>query len=302
MFSLPQPSNDETIDALPFVRLSEDAELVRALITVMYPIPTEIPTSYERVLALLAAAQKYDMSAVQSSIRAEVVRKNLPSLTGAQTFRAFAIAFSNDLMPEMGATARLTLDYPLTFEMLGDELRLFSGPALRELAGFRKTCRNSVVSCLETFLDAQGPSNIWVGCPKPRSHLPSFGFQLSNVKDKQTLPQWLCEVFTEQIQELKEHFTHAIIKPSSIREKYLAALMGHSPNLNDCPSCLMVHAHSGEKYCAGLEQKLTHARNQASDVFNHGHSPVFLTRAIYRYWYSLEQGVDPGPISENDQL
>jgi hypothetical protein len=278
MFSLPQPSNNETIDGLPFVRLSEDAELVRALITVMYPIPTEIPTSYERVLVLLAAAQKYDMSAVQSSIRAEVVRRDLPAPTGAQSFRAFAIAFSNNLMPEMGATARLTLDYPLTFEMLGDELRLFSGPALRELAGFRKTCRNNVVSCLETFLDAhKGPSNIWVGCPKPRPQLFPFAFQPSNSndKDKQTLPQWLREVFTQQIEELKQHFTHAIIKPTTIREKYLAALMKHSPTLNDCPSCLMVHAHSGEKYCAGLEQKLTHARNQASDVFNCRHFSVF---------------------------
>ena len=269
MFSLPQPSNDEKIGGLPFVRLSEDAELVRALITVMYPIPTEIPTPYERVLALLAAAQKYDMSTVQSSIRAEVVRRGLPAPTGAQSFRAFAIAFNNNLMPEMGATARLTLDYPLTFEMLGDELRLFSGPALRELAGFRKTCKNNIVSCLETFLDARkGPSNIWVGCPKPRPLSFLFTAPLSNDKDKQTLPLWLLDFLIQQIEELKQHFTHPIIKPSSIREKYLAALMRHSPTLEDCPTCLLVHAHKGEKYCAGLEQKLTHARNQASDVFN----------------------------------
>jgi hypothetical protein len=267
MFSLPQPSNDDTIDGLPFVRLSEDAELVRALITVMYPIPTEIPTSYDRVLALLAATQKYDMSAVQSSIRAEVARsRDLPALTGAQSFRAFAIAFSNNLTPEMGATARLTLDYPLTFEMLGDELRLFSGPALRELAGFRKTCRDNIVSCLETFLDAhRGPSNIWVGCPRPKSpQLFPYTASSSNNKDKQPLPQWLRRVFTQEIEELRQYFTHAIIKPSSIREKYLAALIKHSPTSNDCPSCLAVHAHKGEKYCAGLEQKLTHARNQAS--------------------------------------
>jgi hypothetical protein len=273
MFSLPQPSNDETIDGLPFVRLSEDAELVRALITVMYPIPTEIPTSYDRVLALLAAAQKYDMSAVQSSIRAEVVRRDLPAPTGAQSFRAFAVAFSNNLTPEMGITARLTLDYPLTFEMLGDELRLFSGSALRELAGFRKTCRDNIVSCLETFLDVhRGPSNIWVGCGRSKSQITPrpFGFSpplYRDDKDEPTLPQWLRDVFTQQIGESKQYFTHAMIKPSSIREKYLAALMRHSPTSSDCPSCLAVHAHKGERYCAGLEQKLTHARNQASDVF-----------------------------------
>jgi hypothetical protein len=296
LFSLPQPSDDETVDGLPFVRLSEDAELVRALITVLYPIPPEIPTSYERVLALLAAAQKYDMSAVQSSIRAEVVRRGVSAPTGARASRAFAIASSNNLSPEMETTARLTLDYPLTFEALGDGLRLFGGSALRDLVGYRKKCRDSTVSCLELFLDAQsGPSKIWVGCPKSKllQILPvspprpseflfgplgvtqpqggsakAFNFALTqNDKEKCTLPAWLHDVFTQQIGELKQYFTHALIKPSSIREKYLAALMKHSPTPSDCPSCLIVHAHKGEGYCAELEQKLTDARNQASVVF-----------------------------------
>ena len=301
MFSLPQPSNDETVDGLPFVRLSEDAELVRALITVMYPIPTEIPTSFERVLALLAAAQKYDMSAVQSSIRAEVVRRDLPAPTGAQCFRAFAIAFNNNLAPEMGAAARLTLDYPLTFEMLGDELRLFSGSALRELAGFRKTCRDNIVSCLEAFLSHRGPSDIWVGCPrstdKSQIMTTTFTFSPQNVidKDKRTLPQWLRNVFMKEIEELKQYFSRAMIKPSSICEKYLNALMEHSTSLNECPTCLTVHAHKGERYCTELEQKLTNARNQASDVIQ---LPRFLhvsnmNNLLYRYWFSFERARSP---------
>ncbi|KAH9018383.1 hypothetical protein EDB85DRAFT_617587 [Lactarius pseudohatsudake] len=72
MFSLAQPSNNEAVDGLPIVQLSDDAELVRALITALYPIPFEIPASYDRILALLAAAQKYDMGTVLSSIRSEV--------------------------------------------------------------------------------------------------------------------------------------------------------------------------------------------------------------------------------------
>lgn len=76
-FSLAQPSN-ETVDVLPIVQLS-DAGLVRALITALYPIPFETvtPTSYYRILALLAAAQKSEMGTVQSSIRAEVGRERL---------------------------------------------------------------------------------------------------------------------------------------------------------------------------------------------------------------------------------
>jgi hypothetical protein len=53
-------------------------------------------------------------------IEHSIIRRELPTPTGTQAFRAFAIAFSNNLLPEMGTTARLTLDYPLTFETLGD--------------------------------------------------------------------------------------------------------------------------------------------------------------------------------------
>jgi hypothetical protein len=292
MFSLPQQSENlnETVDGLPVVRLSEDAELVRALITVLYPISPEIPTSYERGLALLAAAQKYDMSAVQSSIRAGLARRELHAPTEGQAFREFAISSNNKLSPEMGTAARLTLDFPLTFEALGDGLRLFKGLALRDLVGFRKKCRDNIVSCLESYLDAHsGPSNIWVGCPGPNAQAfsplgPPFGqprvtrpqFQFNsgrvtlsppsqpgaNDDNKRTLPPWLNDLFTQQIGELKQHFTHALLKPSSIREKYLSALMKHTPSLKDCPTCMLVHVHKGERYCAELERQLTFARNK----------------------------------------
>jgi hypothetical protein len=307
------------------VGLSEDAELVRALITVLYPIPSEIPTSYERVLALLAAAQKYEMSAVQSSIRAEVVRRELSAPAGAQAFRAFAIAFSNKLSPEMGTTARLTLDYPLTFETLGDELRLFQGSALRELAGFRKMCRDNIVSCLESFLDAQkGPSKIWVDCPRSKFQpsnvaqafpqatsnsrqsrgaqsmfgglghpQPSVGVASSvpsvNDNDRRTLPPWLHDLFTQQIGELKKYYTHALIKPSGIREIYLAALVKHSPTSSDCPTCLMVHAQKGEGYCAELEQKLSYARNQVTTAFKSDFFAFNPSLSPNRCWSSLKQ-------------
>ncbi|KAI0288676.1 hypothetical protein BC826DRAFT_957949 [Russula brevipes] len=147
----PQPSNHEIVDGLPVVRVLEGADLVRALVTVLYPIPPELPASHEGVLALLSAAQKYDMITVQSSIRAEVIRRGLPAPIRAHALRAYAIAFRNKLSPEIGTAAHLTLDYPLTFEALGDELPQFEGSALHELVSFRKVCRDSLVTCLESF-------------------------------------------------------------------------------------------------------------------------------------------------------
>ena len=265
------------IDGLPVVDISEDAELARSLITMLYPIPSEIPATYDRVLALLATAQKYEMDAVQSSIRTEVASRSPLKM---EAFRAYAIASSSRLTPEMNMAARLTLDQPMTFEHLGDELRLFKGPALRELASFREKCRDNLVASFKSFLDINsGPSNIWDGCPRHKTEQSDLhrrkGKRVANSsvsagnddpkKAATTLPPWLHDLFTCEIEELKQAFNRPLIKPSSIREKYLRALRDHaSPDL--CTFCVRVHVMQGEWYCVRLEQALAHAR-KASTTF-----------------------------------
>src|SRR5579863_564061 len=170
MFSLSQPPTELVNDSdVPVLHVSEDAEIIRALITVLYPIPSEIPATYDRVLALLAASQKYDMPAVQFSIRTEVDYRNIEAQTGHETFRAYAIASRNSLSPETNAIALLALDYPLTFESIGSELREFQGGALRDLVNFRKLRRDCIISCYKTFFDIHtGPSRIWIGGPESK--------------------------------------------------------------------------------------------------------------------------------------
>ncbi|KAH8981749.1 hypothetical protein EDB86DRAFT_416039 [Lactarius hatsudake] len=261
MFSFPQSPNSGTVDGLPVVDLPEDAELIRSLITILYPIPSEIPASYDRILALLAAAQKYDMGAVKSSIRGEVARRQSPALDGAQAFRAYAIASSCRLIPEMKVAAFLTLDYPMTFEHLGDDLQLFTGRALHELSNFRKSCRGQLVSCLESFFDTrEGPSRIWTGCPGSKAG-PS-------TKKAPALPAWLYNCFVPQIEELKQDFTRPFINPSAVRTKYLEALRRHVPavpgSFGQCTFCLEGYAMKGDEYCTQLEQAIARAREKAS--------------------------------------
>ena len=55
-------------------QLSEDAEPVNTLVSLLYPIAPVVPSSYEEAFALLAACQKYDMASIRSSIRKEVIR------------------------------------------------------------------------------------------------------------------------------------------------------------------------------------------------------------------------------------
>ncbi len=274
MFSLPQPPND-IVDGLPVLPVSEDAEIVRALITVLYPIPSEIPVAYDRVLFLLAASQKYDMPAVQFSIRAEVSHRKLAARTGQEAFRAYAIASRNRLSSETSTAARATLNYPLTFESLGSELQNFEGWALRDLVNFRKLRRDDVISCFESFLDVRaGPSKIWVGCPNGSTVEPgSRGKPISTPQpaadlSEPSLPPWLNRLFQSQMRELGWGFTGAIMEPSNIRTEYLAALQthttGNSVQGGGCEFCLRVHVRQGEEYCVKLERSLAHAQDKAS--------------------------------------
>ena len=186
------------------------------------------------------------MASVQSFIRTEVSRGASPAPKGAEAFTAYAIASTKELILEMENAARLTLDHAMTFETLGEGLRLFEGWALRDLVNFRRRCRDNLVTCLDLFLQVQppGPSGIWIGCP----------FQQAN-----TLPGWLYQLFTLNQNNLKlQMFTCPLDIRSRIRGEYLNALWSH---LN-CNVCLWVYAARASEFCADLENSLAQARDK----------------------------------------
>jgi BTB/POZ domain len=245
LLSLPQPSDSESVDGLPVVKVPEDAELLNSLVSMLYPGRPVIPDSYDNVLYLLAACQKYDMDRVQSSIRAEIHHGDFPAPFGTEVFGAYAIASDEGLIPEMENAARLTLDHPMTFETVGEGLRLFQGSALRDLVRFRKACKDNLVSCLKSFFDIPGPSSIWVDCPYIKRSKGSV------------LPAWLHQVLSSKDLSM-QIFTHPLITPSSIRALYLAAIQTH----DDCEDCLRVHAKKGSSFSAELESRLREARDK----------------------------------------
>src|SRR6266702_3508070 len=79
----------------------------------------------------------------QSNIREEIKRGRFPVPVGAEAFRAYAIASSMGLIPEMESAARLTLGYPMTLESLGEGLRSFNGRALCALVRYRVANKSS---------------------------------------------------------------------------------------------------------------------------------------------------------------
>ena len=137
LLSLPQPPDAEFVDGLPVVALPEDTSLLNSLISLLYPISPVIPDSYQKVFALLAACQKYEMEEVQFNIRVAVKYGRFPAPVKAEGFRAYAIASGLGLVPEAEDAARLTLGQPMTFESLGEGLRSFKGRALYDLIHYR---------------------------------------------------------------------------------------------------------------------------------------------------------------------
>ena len=277
LLSLPQPLDSENVDGIPVVQLPESAELLNSLISILYPVCTVIPNSYEKVLYfacdwsalainsyykvlyLLAACQKYEMVSVQSSIRAEVSRGNFPAPKGTEAFLAYAIAAGKGLVPEMENAARQTLDQSMTFDVLGEGLQLFDGWALSDLAYFRRRCRDALITCLDSFLEAQppGPSSIWTSCPEATSRAGREG-------RTRVLPTWLNGLLSRNQNDLKlQKFTVPLDIHSRIRGEYLTALQSHV----NCNFCFGVHVRNGSTFSAELENKLAEARNKVPNSF-----------------------------------
>jgi hypothetical protein len=195
------------------------------------------------------------MASVQSSIRSEVKHGGeFPAPKGAKAFTAYAIAGSKGLIPEMENAAHQTLDHPMTFEVLGEGLRFFKGWVLCDLAYFCKRCRDSLITCLDSFLEVQppGPSSIWVHCSDAMS-------KASRESRHHALVPWLNDILSRHQNDLKlQKFIGPLDIHSRICGEYLTALQNHGT----CPTCWGVHVRNGSTFCAGLENKLAQALNK----------------------------------------
>jgi len=200
------------------------------------------------------------MASVQSLIRAEVSRGTSPGPKGAEAFRAYAIASTKGLIPEMENAARQTLEHPMTFEVLGEGLQLFEGWALCDLVDLRRRCGDNLVKCLDSFLQVQPPwpSSIWFGCPENAQY---YSDKSGKRRQSQILPEWLSQLLSLSRNNLNlQKFTEPLDLHSRIRGEYLKALHTHL----HCNFCMKVHAEEGLTFCVELENKLAWAGNKVA--------------------------------------
>jgi hypothetical protein len=225
------------------------------------------------------------MASVQLSIRAGISHGVFPMPKGAEAFSAYGIASGKGLIPEMENAARQTLDHPMTFEILGEGLRLFEGWALRDLAHFRKRCRDNLVACFESFLQLGQPFNVWIPCSRPSARLLQQTNLYLNPNPGQTAtgysPSWLTELFQKHLDESCETFSKPLLDPRSIHREYFSALEGHIRSYY-CMSCPMVHALKGVQFGKDLEDRLTQALSEVCTSFVSGGIQRDKTQALLK--------------------
>ncbi|KAH8983117.1 hypothetical protein EDB92DRAFT_1951851 [Lactarius akahatsu] len=107
----------------------------------------------------------------------------------------------------------------MTFEVIADALPLFEGSALSDLVHFRKRCRDNLVSFFDGFVDGSDSlSKIWFVCCKTKR----------DRHDKPILAGWVRDFISRHTKKLEETYNNALLKSSSLRKGFVAALRTHN--------------------------------------------------------------------------
>jgi hypothetical protein len=136
---------------LPSVQLSNSDAVLSSLLTFILPMIPVLPSTLESTMALLSAAQKYQMDSILSRIRAAVGSQNPPFIRRETAFQVYSLARMHGLRQEALQAARTTLTFPFTFRDLEDELETIHGIYIHELWRYYQSVRTHLKSDLEVF-------------------------------------------------------------------------------------------------------------------------------------------------------
>ena len=144
---------------LPIINLPESKETLYNLLTFIFPVTPVLPTTAEKIMELLAVAQKYEMNSVVSHIRGTVTLRDPPFLRLETAFHIYFLAQQYGLHREVVQAARVTLRFPMTLDGLGDKLDFpgMTGVHLHELWKYHEQVRSELRSALPEFRDSGLP-------------------------------------------------------------------------------------------------------------------------------------------------
>ncbi|KAI0067665.1 hypothetical protein BV25DRAFT_1819074 [Artomyces pyxidatus] len=239
MLSFPQyPSagnlsnNDSDFrDGLPVVALTEDAQTLYTLLTVICPVDARLPTTIFDAAPILAVCQKYEMVATASHLRYIVGWGRAP----VTAFREYALAVLYRLRDETQDAARRTLGGALPLDGCGVELCIVTGSALYHLAQYRLACRRAVRACILDALQERSPdmsraAMVLQGAPGPCRDL-RVGHPGQAI-----VPMWWDAHFRGAAQDVLDVQACPDVGLDARRQAFDHALQQHT-RMSRCASC-----------------------------------------------------------------
>ena len=145
----------EEPEPLPVIELPESGAILHSLLTLIFPILPVLPSATDKVIELLAVAQKYQMDSVLSHVRGIIgARNDPPFIRPESAFHIYFLAQRQGLHQEALQAARVTLRLPpMVIEDLGDKLEAsdVTGACLYELWKYHECIRSDLKSGIVEF-------------------------------------------------------------------------------------------------------------------------------------------------------
>ena len=147
---------------LPVVNVPESKETLYSLLTFIFPVTPALPATTEKIMELLAVAEKYEMNSVLSHIRGAIARQNPPFLRPDTAFHIHFLAQQHRLRQEAVEAARVTLRFPMIIEHLGNKLDFpgMTGAYLHELWNYYEQVRKELKSAVLEFRNTGLPDDV----------------------------------------------------------------------------------------------------------------------------------------------
>ena len=136
---------------LPVVQLPESGEILRNLLTFIFPVTPVLPSSAEEIMELLSVANKYKMVSVMDHIRNRITTKDKLFPRRETTLIVYSLAQTYGLPLEVLRAAMDSVSYPMDIEDLEDELAIMPGVSLYVLWKYHKRVRAILAEDLKKF-------------------------------------------------------------------------------------------------------------------------------------------------------
>ncbi|KAI0039402.1 hypothetical protein FA95DRAFT_1612597 [Auriscalpium vulgare] len=252
----PFPSTSEGPPVLPVVELSENSEVLSAVLTWIYPVCSVVPTSFEEDAALLACMQKYEMEGILSVLRRSLspTPHSHIHINPDNAFRAYVLATQHRLKEEALIAARATLHGSMTWEHMGSDLRLINGVALSELSEYQISGQRAARECvLKALAGSSLSSGTWKRGVDHPDHCP-------DTKEDSDLPAWWASHVQSVLNNMFLGVDSVPIAMESVvdNETFRMALNAHVEKTG-CEGCLAVFAQGGDRFPAMLREEINGA-------------------------------------------